>query len=365
MQQVPVGGWGQELGVHVPPVVQMDDAAQVICVTKVQPPVRGAQQRPSCGWGQGLVGVQDAPAVQTVSAAVHWNWAFWVQEPVPLLQHVPVGGTKQGLGVQVPAPVQMLGEGQLIWMVMEQTPSWVQQLPEGGCGQGLVGEQVWPMVHVVLAPMHWIWKFCTHEPVVEVQHVPEGGVGQTLGEQLASAVQTFAAAQLAWLVRKQAPMLEQQLPWGGRQGLGGPHTRPTVQTFGAVQNVWKSTTHPPSAVQQVPVAGQGLGVQTAPAMNKLGNEQAPAVPGAQVLSVAQHAPVWARQVLAPASTPRSAASTRGRKRALDRSMVVLGECGLQMIWTTQRWAGEAESSVDCNRTRDEPIFDHRRSRMPK
>ncbi len=52
--------------------------------------------------------------------------------------------------------------------------------------------------------------------------------------------------------------------------------------------------HPPSDVQQVPVDGHGFGAHAAPEMKSIGNEHAPEVPTAQVPSVAQHAPVWAR-----------------------------------------------------------------------
>ena len=131
------------VGVQAPPTVQTDVATQLICRMKVQAPLSGAQQVPFCGCGQGFVGVHDAPWVQTVSAAVHWNCAFCVQAPVPALQHVPVGGTKQGLvGVQDCPTVQTLAAAQFTWKVPVQTPSWVQHEPDGGCGQGLVGVQV-------------------------------------------------------------------------------------------------------------------------------------------------------------------------------------------------------------------------------
>jgi hypothetical protein len=71
------------------------------------------QQEPEGGCGQGLAGWQDAPCVQTVFDAVHWNCAFCVQAPEAVLQQVPVGGTKHVFGWQTPALVHVLGAGQL------------------------------------------------------------------------------------------------------------------------------------------------------------------------------------------------------------------------------------------------------------
>ena len=306
-------------------MLQLEPAAQLICNPLAHAPVVGLQQVPCWGCGHGLVGVQVWPCVQVVFAAVHWNWAFWVQVPVVDVQHVPVGGTKHGLGWQIAPAVQMLGARQLSWMMAEHTPSWVQHEPLGGCGQGLVGVQVWPTVHVVLAAVHCTCAFCTHPPVVEVQQVPCGGAGQVFGLQTPSAVQTLGAAQLAWLVTVHAPRLVQQRPCGGRHGFGGPQVRLAVHTFGAAQKFWNPTTHPPSEVQQVPVSGHGLGVHTPPETKKLGNEHAPVVPAAHVPSVAQHAPAWARQTSAPVSTPESRARMTARALRFDRSIRFLGE----------------------------------------
>jgi hypothetical protein len=239
-----------------------------------------------------------------------------------VVQHEPVGGTKQGFGVHTWPAVQMLGETQLSWMIAEQTPLCVQQEPLGGCGQGL-GLQIWPCVHVVFAPVHWTCALVTQTPVVELQHEPCGGAGQTFGEQFALSVHTLVETQLAWLVTVQAPRFVQHEPCGGRQGFGGPQVRPAVHTFGAAQNVWNPTTHPPKDVQHVPVAGHEVAEHVAPVTNRLGNEQVPAVPAAHVPSVAQHAPDWARQRSAPARTLSTKASTRVSVFMFDRSIGVL------------------------------------------
>jgi hypothetical protein len=175
----------------------------------------------------------------------------------------------------------------------------------------------------VFAAVHWIWAFSVHTPVVALQHDPDGGTGQMFGEQLLLSVQTLGEAQLAWLVTVHAPRFVQQEPCGGRQGFGGPQVRPAVHTFGAAQKVWNPTTHPPREVQQVPVPGQGLGEQTPPDTKKFGKAHAPEVPAAQVPSVAQHAPVWARQRSAPAKTHSRAASTRIRVFMFDRGIGIL------------------------------------------
>jgi hypothetical protein len=320
-QQVPIGGCGQGLvGWHEPPTLQLLPAAQLICRPFAHVPVVGLQQVPCCGCGHGLVGWQVCPCVHVVLAAVHWNWTFCTQVPVVEVQHVPEGGTKQGLGLQIAPEVQMLGALQLIWNVMEHTPSCVQHVPLGGCGHGLVGWQVWPCVQVVLAAVHWTCAFCTQPPVVEVQQVPCGGMGQVLGEQTPSSVHTLVEMQLAWLVTVQAPKGVQQRPCGGRHGFGGPQVRLAVHTFGAAQKFWNPTTHPPSEVQQVPVSGHGLGVQTPPETKKFGNEHVPAVPAVHVPLVAQHAPDWARQTSAPASTPRARARRMTSVFSFDRSI---------------------------------------------
>ena len=128
-----------------------------------------------------------------------------------------------------------------------------------------------------------------------------------LGEQLPLLVQVLAVAQLGWVEIKHEPEKAQQLPVGGPQGLG-EQVRLAVQTLGAAQYTWKSTTHPPSAVQHVPVAGHEVAEHATPATKKLGNEQVPASPAAQVPSEAQHAPVWAKvgeTTNAARSRPRS------------------------------------------------------------
>ena len=241
------------------------------------------------------------------------------------MQHVPDGGTKQGLGLQMAPAVQTLGDMQLIWIVAEQAPSCVQHEPLGGCGHGLVGEQVWPSVHTVPAAVHWIWAFSVHAPVAVVQHVPCGGIGQMFGEQFPLAVHTLVVAQLAWLVTVHAPSAVQHEPCGGRHGFGGPQVRLAVHTFGAEQNVWNPTTHPPSDVQQVPVSGHGLGVHTPPDTKKFGNEHAPDVPAAQVPSVAQHAPDWANAepVQSMSATIATTAAARNVERWGVLTMVIL------------------------------------------
>ena len=66
VQHVPCGGCGQMLGVHVPPVVHVEPAEQLICVTNVHVPVCVTQQVPCCGCGHGFgVHVLGGPTVQT------------------------------------------------------------------------------------------------------------------------------------------------------------------------------------------------------------------------------------------------------------------------------------------------------------
>ena len=312
-QHAPCAVEGHGVGVQGTANAQLDIPAQAVYSTEVHAPVERLQHAPSAGCGQGL-GWQIAPFVHTLGAA-QFASVTAVHAPVVGLQHEPVGGAGQGfVGVQLAPKVQTLAPAeQLIWIDCTQFPVMSeQQVPLGGCGQGFVGAQVWPCVHTVPAPVHCTCALSTHTPVAVVQQVPEGGTGQRFGEQFAALVQMLDAAQLAWLVTVHAPRFVQHEPCGGRHGLGGPQVRLAVHTFGAAQKLWNPTTHPPSAVQQVPVGGHGLGVHAPPNTKKLGNAHPPAVPAAQVPSVAQHAPLWARAMPGNRHAASSAASAAAR-----------------------------------------------------
>lgn len=139
--------------------------------------------------------------------------------------------------------------------------------------------------------------------------MPCGGVGHGFAAQVLLSVQTLGAAQLGCVVLVHPPSGWQQVPCGGWHGLGGPQPRPPVQVLDALHPVGNVTAHPPAAVQHVPAAGHGNGVHTPSAKNWLGNTHDAAAVSMHVPSVPQHAPVWARPIVA---IPRTATSAQAR-----------------------------------------------------
>ena len=64
------------------------------------------------------------------------------------------------MGVQEPPTLHVEPAAQLIWSPFAHAPVvGLQQVPCCGCGQGLVGVQVWPCVQVVFAAVHWNCAF--------------------------------------------------------------------------------------------------------------------------------------------------------------------------------------------------------------
>ena len=140
------------------------------------------QHAPLAVEGQG-VGVQGTAKAQ-LEMPLHREYSTEVHAPVERLQHAPSTGCGQGLGEQIAPLVQTFGEAQLASVTAVHAPVvGLQQDPVGGAGQGLVGVQLAPLVHTLVAALQLIWMDCTQLPVMSEQQVPLAGCGQGFGVQ--------------------------------------------------------------------------------------------------------------------------------------------------------------------------------------
>lgn len=245
--------------------------------------------------GHGLVGVHGTVAIHE-EMPVQLASVVNVHAPVALLQHAPLVGCGQGLGVQEGLAPQLLGTAQETWAPTVHAPAGVQQVPCAGCGQVFTGVHEPPAVHVAPAP-HADWSTKLHAPVWATQQVPCCGCGQGLGVQvIALCVQIEGAAQLTWVPNVQPPVSGlQQLPIGGcGHGLVGVQDWPCVHcVLAAVHWNWKVVEHAPVVVvQQVPLGGvgQGLAAQVLPCVQVLVPAQFAWITCVQAPVCVQHVP---------------------------------------------------------------------------
>lgn len=174
-QQAPTKAVQGLVGVQVVPTPRNAlVTAQPAVVVVVQVPVP-EQHAPSRAV-QGLVGRQGVPAPRNVLVPVQEPGRVTVQVPVPE-QHAPVPGHRL-MPQTVPAPWNVLPDGQPARVVFEQ--AWVvllQQAPSSAV-QGLVGRQAVPTPRCVLVPVQLAGSAMVHVPVPE-QQAPTPGQGLT------------------------------------------------------------------------------------------------------------------------------------------------------------------------------------------
>lgn len=190
LQHAPVGC------VQVTPVQVVLDALNVpghsaATLTMQLPSFRQHAPLPVGGQGEG---VQGTPKAQ-LEMPPHNEYSTDVHAPVERLQHAPSAGCGQGLGVQLAPLIQTLGEAQLASVTAVHAPVvGLQHDPVGGAGQGLVGVQLAPLLHTLVAAVQLARIDCTQLPVMSEQQVPLAGCGQGFGLQTWPSVHVVFAA---------------------------------------------------------------------------------------------------------------------------------------------------------------------------
>jgi hypothetical protein len=203
------------------------------------------------------LGVQETHSACQTFGLMHTDSDERRHDPVDRTQQAPCAGG-QGLGEQTAQSVyQWLGSEQSLSEVIVHPPVDGSQQAPLGRRHGL-GEQVVQLAFQVLGPAQLAWIVRLQAPSV-VQQAPNGGQG--LGSQLAAPFHSKGPVQAVCRTSVQAPSDELQQAPGCEQGLGEQLVHSECQTLGEVQLPWGVKLQAPSVVQQAPNDGQGLGSQ--------------------------------------------------------------------------------------------------------